>query len=92
MANSRRASRQIIYMFLSLTADTSQSLTLALALMSIFTPTYKELKRYAAIYQKHVMNSIMTLQIGHLPCCSIACDAASHRLALFPTFTCKWKI
>lgn len=48
-------------MFLNLTVVVVQSLTLASALMSVFTPyshTYRKMKRYAAIYHQHIRDSI----------------------------------
>ncbi len=81
-------------MFLSLATGAFQSLTLALAPISIFNPyppAYRKVKRYAAIY-KHIRNSIMKLQTYHSPCCSVTYDSAPHQLALFPTFSNKWRI
>jgi hypothetical protein len=81
-------------MFLSLATVASQSLTLTLAPISIFNPyppTYRKVKRYAAMY-KHIRNSIMKRQTYHSPCCSVTYDGTPHQLALFLTFSNKWKI
>lgn len=82
-------------MLISLAVDAAQSLILASALMSVFTPyshTYRKMKRYAAKYHKHIRDSVMKLQMYYLLRCLVACAGAPHQLAIVPTFNNQWSI